>query len=466
MPTNTHKTISDQIKTDPVITNTIDQLLTRCQEIQSQITNIKPPSSELKQTYEESIKIFSELRGGGLFFPYLATGAGAGPFVELADGSIKYDLTCGIGVHIMGHGHPIVMKASIEAGLEDVTMQGNLQQNTNSMTLCQKLIDLANQQKGSKLKHCFLSSSGVMAGENALKMAMQKNAPASRVLAFERCFAGRSLAFSQINDKPAFRDGLPEILSVDYVPFFDINDPEGSTHRAVTTLKKHLSRHPKQYAAMFFEIIQGEGGFHIGSETFHRTLMQICKDHGVAVLADEVQTFCRTHHPFAFQEFNLSDLIDIVWVGKAAQVCATLFSKEFLPRPGLIAQTYTASSATIAASIAILNELDNGTYFGTNGKTAKLHQLFINGFQDIANRHPHLLTGPFGLGAMTGCTVHGGDATKVTNLIHHLYENGVIAFLAGANPTRLRFLVPIGALEPKHITEILEILENSILATA
>ena len=459
------QTISDQIKSDPTITATVDQLLKRCLELQQPLNGIQPAKSELKQTYTDSIKKFSEIRGGDLFFPYLSTGAGSGPFVELADGSVKYDLTCGIGVHIMGHGHPAVMKASIEAGLEDVTMQGNLQQNTASMELCEKLLDLAHHKEGSTLAHCFLSSSGVMAGENALKMAMQKNSPASRVLAFERCFAGRSLAFSQINDKPAFRDGLPEILNVDYVPFYDINDPEGSTEKAVAVLIQHLTRHPKQYAAMFFELIQGEGGFHIGCESFHRALMEICKEHSVAVLVDEVQTFCRTHHPFAFQEFNLTDLVDIVWVGKAAQVCATLFSKEFLPRPGLIAQTYTASSATIAASIAILNELDNGSYFGPNGKTAALHQQFVDGFNAISSRHPKLLTGPYGIGAMTGCTVHGGDHAKVVTLIHHLYDKGIIAFLAGGNPTRLRFLVPIGALESSHIEEVLEILETSLLET-
>ena len=459
-------TISDQIKSNPAISNAVEQLLKRCLEIQQPLQSIKSANSELKQSYDDSIKAFSEIRGGELFFPYLSTGAGSGPFVELADGSVKYDLTCGIGVHIMGHGHPVVLKASIEAGLEDVTMQGNLQQNVASMTLCEKLLDLAQRKEGSQLAHCFLSSSGVMAGENALKMAMQKNSPASRVLAFERCFAGRSLAFSQINDKPAFRDGLPEILNVDYIPFYDVNDPEGSTAKAVATLKSHLTRHPKQYAAMLFELIQGEGGFHMGSEHFHRSLMEICKEHGVAVLVDEVQTFCRTHNPFAFQEFNLTDLVDIVWVGKAAQVCATLFSKEYLPRPGLIAQTYTASSATIASSIAILNELDNGEYFGTEGKTAKIHKQFTDGFDAISSRHPELLTGPYGIGAMTGCTVHGGDQAKVVGLIHHLYEKGIIAFLAGGNPTRLRFLVPVGALKPEHITEILEILETSLVETA
>jgi len=459
-------TISEQIKSDLTIQSTIDQLLSRCQEIQQQITGIKSADPALKQSYDETIKSFSNTRGGGLFFPYLSTGAGSGPFVELADGSVKYDLTCGIGVHIMGHSHPVVMKASIEAGLEDVTMQGNLQQNLASKTLCDKMVELAKRDGASSLEHCFLSSSGVMAGENALKMAMQKHAPASRVLAFERCFAGRSLAFSQINDKPAFRDGLPEILNVDYIPFYDVNDPEGSTARAVETLNMHLTRHPKKHAAMLFELIQGEGGFHVGCENFHRTLMEICKKHEVAVLVDEVQTFGRTHHPFAFQEFNLGDLVDIVWIGKASQVCATLFSKEYVPRPGLVAQTYTASSATIASSIAILNELDNNGYFGENGKTAQIHQQFVDGFKAISSRHPELLTGPYGIGAMTGCTIHGGDYEKVIKLIHHLYEKGIIAFLAGANPTRLRFLVPVGAIENQHINEILEILEASLLETA
>ncbi len=460
-----HNTISDKLKSDSVISSTIDQLLARCQEIQSEITAIRPANPELEQSYADTIAKFSEIRGGNLFFPYLSSGVGHGPFVELADGSIKYDLTCGIGVHILGHGHPIVQKASIRAGLEDVTMQGNLQQNLPSMELCQKLLDLAQKKSGSKLAHCFLTSSGVMAGENALKMAMQKNSPASRVLAFEHCFAGRTLAFSQINDKPAFRDGLPEILNVDYVPFYNPADPDGSTKRALDTLEQHLKRHPGHYAAMIFELIQGEGGFHVAPQSFHRALMEKCKEHGVAVLVDEVQTFCRTYHPFAFQELDLADLIDIVWVGKAAQVCATLFTDEYTPRPGLVAQTYTASSATIAAAIAILNELDNGTYFGPNGKTMALHQAFVEGFKAIEKRHPALLTGPFGLGAMTGCTVHQGDHAKVVKLIHHLYKKGIIAFMAGANPTRLRFLIPVGALELRHIPEILDILETSLLDT-
>ena len=79
-----------------------------------------------------------------------------------------------------------------------------------------------------------------MANENALKIAFQKNAPATRLLAFDRCFAGRSLIFSQVTDKPVFREGLPLNQAVDYIPFYDPERPEESTREAVLALKKPL----------------------------------------------------------------------------------------------------------------------------------------------------------------------------------------------------------------------------------
>jgi len=457
--------VASQIAQDKEILKAFATIKDRHEIIRGQINGIKPPSADQALSYQQAIEDFKQLRGVDLFFPYIGTGAGNGPFVELSDGSVKYDFTCGIGVHVMGHAHPTVIDAHLKASLEDVTMQGNLQQNEASLTLSKKLIALA-KRNGAPMDHCFLSSSGVMAGENALKMAMQKNSPAKRVLAFEHCFAGRSLAFAQITDKAAFRVGLPEILDVDYVPFFDENNPETSTQKAYDILKAHLEAHPGEYAAMFFELIQGEGGFYPGCADFHRKLMELCKEHKVAVLADEVQTFARTYHPFAYQQFGLDDLIDIVWIGKAAQVCATLFTPEWKPQPGLIAQTYTASTATIYASIAILDELDQNAYWGEEGKTKHLHNFFVEQLKAISSRHPDLLTGPYGIGAMTGCTVLDGDSEKVLKLIHKLYEKGIIAFVAGSNPMRLRFLLPIGALKEEHITDVTKILEETLLELA
>ena len=105
--------------------------------------------------------------------------------VELLDGSVKYDFITGIGVHYMGHSHPEILDASIDAALEDTVMQGNLQASPIG-TEVSKLFLQAARRKGSKLEYCFLTSSGAMANENALKVIFQKKATANRFLAFHR----------------------------------------------------------------------------------------------------------------------------------------------------------------------------------------------------------------------------------------------------------------------------------------
>jgi acetylornithine aminotransferase len=69
-------------------------------------------------------------------------------------------------------------------------------------------------------------------------------------LAFAHGFAGRTLALASVTDNPAYRKGLPTALKVDYVPFYDPADPDGSTDRTVRLAAHHLARYPGQYAGM------------------------------------------------------------------------------------------------------------------------------------------------------------------------------------------------------------------------
>lgn len=430
---------------------------------QSQLTGVRPPDAERASTYQELIATFSEMRGGNLYFPFLGSGIGNGSLVELEDGSVKYDFINGIGVHHLGHSHPKVVAAALDAALSDTIMQGNLQQNHESVTLSKTLIDAA-KSKGSALDHCFLTATGVMAGENALKIAMQKKYPASRVMAFEGCFAGRTMTFSQITDKPNFRQGLPGTLAVDYVPFCDVDHPQESACRSAGVIRNHIKRYPGQHAAMIFELVQGEGGFNVGTREFHRTLMELLKEHGIAVLVDEVQTFARTPELFAFQYYGLDDLVDIVWIGKASQVCATLFKDEFRPKPGLLSQTFTGSSSAIAAGQVMIDELLNGGYFGPEGKIVKLHEHFKQKLEGISSRHPDRLTGPYGIGMMVATTPLQGDWAKVNEFVKALYHNGLMAFIAGSNPARVRFLLPAGAVTVEELDRAAKIIEETLVA--
>ena len=354
---------AEDMHADERLRSARETLLAVMEEYSCKLDGIKEPDEAREADYEHHLADFAKIRGNDLYYPYLGSGLGNGPFVELADGSVKYDFIGGIGVHFLGHNHPGLVAALIDAALADTVMQGNLQQNLNSLDLSRRILQLANKN-GAELDHCFLTSSGAMANENAIKMLFQKRHPRDRILAFEHCFMGRTMALAQITDKEKYREGLPENLTVDYIPFFDAEDPKGSTLRSMGSLKKHLMRRKNKHVCMCMELVQGEGGYYPGSREYFMELVQILVQNDIPILVDEVQSFGRTSAPFAFQHFELDPYVDIVTIGKMTQVCATLFRDSFNPKPGLISQTFTSSNSAIAAAGVILDVLENGDLFG------------------------------------------------------------------------------------------------------
>ncbi|RAP38309.1 acetylornithine aminotransferase [Candidatus Marinamargulisbacteria bacterium SCGC AAA071-K20] len=446
-----------QFNNDPRVKEAKALLLDALSDHQSKLTKVKSPQDYLKKSYSNLIDNFSKKRGGNLFYPYLSSGFGNGALVELADGSVKYDFISGIGAHF-SHLDPDCVAASIDASMQDTIMQGNLQQNVSSVKLVQKLTQL------SKLDHAFLTTSGAMAVENGLKLAMQKNSPASRVLAFQGCFMGRTLACASITDKDAYRKGIPTTLNVDYLPFYNSKKPDQSTARTLKKLYTYLTRYPGQYACMCFELIQGERGYFPGSTAFFTAIMTVLKKHNVAIFVDEIQSFGRLDTPFAFQHFGLEKFIDIVTVGKLSQVCATLFNKNYKPQPGLISQTFTSSTVAIESSLTILNKMEKEAYWGPKGKIMTLSNQFRNGLKALHKKYPKRVNGPYGYGGMLVFTLDDGSKENTVAFIKHLYSMGLMSFIAGANPTRVRFLMPIGGVNKIVIKEVLSLLESAIKA--
>lgn len=447
------------LQEDPRVEEAKKLLLEAIKDRQKKIYEIRPPNPNLQKQYAETIKKYGELRGGSLWFPYIGAGIGNGALVELLDGSVKYDFINGVGVHHFGHSHPELISSSIDAAISDTIMQGHLQQNADQIELVELFV------KESKMDHCFLSTAGAMANENGLKIAFQKNFPANRILTFERAFCGRTWAMAQITEKNDVRDGLPVNIGVDYIPFFDHKKPKESTKLAVSTLNKHLKRYPKQHALMICELIQGEGGFYPGSTEFFRSIMEVLKERHIAILVDEIQTFGRTSHMFAYHHYGLEDLVDIVTIGKLSQVCATLYKSEYKPRPGLLSQTFTSSTQAIHAAKTIIHLMNKENFFGKKGKNMKIHQQFINRFEEICKRHPGLIEGPYGLGAMVAFTPFGGDFKQVKEFVDNLYHAGIISFICGKDPTRARFLVPVGAVTEEDIDQVCSILEETLLCS-
>lgn len=460
------KTVADGFFNDPRLAEAKKLIQEALGEHTSKITTVRPPNPELKESYDSLLKKMADYRGGALFYNYLGSGIGNGPFVELADGSVKYDFITGIGVHYMGHSHPGVIDAQLNGALSNTVMNGHLQQNTDTAGLLE-LFSKEACKYGALVKNVFLSTSGAMANENAFKVIFQKRAPANRFFAFEKCFAGRTLAMAWVTDKAAYRQGLPKTLDVDYIPFYDANDHQGSIDRAVYAMKKQITRFPGMHAGFVMEVIQGENGSWVGHYDFFMALINVCKENNISVFVDEVQSFARTSELFAYQYFKLDKHVDVVAVGKNSQVCATLFTDDHKPKPGLMSQTFTGSAAQIAASHYVISSIVNGGYLGENGKINKLHDRFKSNLEKIAKKHPDKLKGPFGIGAMVAMTVFNGDEPKTKAFTIKLFENGVLSFMASGHPnTRVRFLLPVMVTEDKHIDEVCEIIEKTLTELA
>tara|TARA_B100000427_G_scaffold160703_1_gene133659 strand:- start:1303 stop:1971 length:669 start_codon:yes stop_codon:yes gene_type:complete len=214
---------------------------------------------------------------------------------------------------------------------------------------------------------------------------------------------------------------------------------------------------------MKFELIQGEGGFNVGSKEFFKALISCLKEADIPVYIDETQTFGRTTELFAFQLFDLQDDVDVVSIGKMSQVCATLYRKHLKPKPGLISQTFTSSTTAIEAANIILTKLASNDYFGNDGKIAQLHTYFINKLQDLAKKYPADISDFRGVGSMIAFKLFDGNREESLLFIKTCYKNGLILFIAGNKPTYIRFLLPVGATNCNHIDEAIAIIEQSLV---
>lgn len=440
---------------DEEVKRSIDSLLERLMFYQRNIKRVNKPLEEFKQSFNALSDKVSRFRSP-LYYPYLSSGLGNGSFVECSDGSVKLDFISGIGCHF-SHSDINIVKHSLYASLLDTVMQGNLQQHDGSVELFELL------SKHSGMDNVYLTTSGAMAVENALKICFQYKETASRVLAFSHCFCGRTLAAASITDKPGNRVGLPIVLPVDYIPFYDPKCPKESTENAVSHLRKYISRYPDKHACMKMELIQGEGGFNVGSRSFFLNIIEVLKEHDIPVFVDEIQTFGRTTALFAFQMFKLDNEVDIVTIGKLSQVSATLYQSKLNPKPGLISQTFTSSSTAVEVSKYIIKSLVSDNYFGKKGKNARIHGYFSRKLRQLSKKYPQLLSTINGVGTMISFIPYNGDRQKVIDFSHRCFQEGLISFIAGNNPTKIRFLLPVGSVTFSDVDCALSILERCLI---
>lgn len=451
--------IGHQIDDSKQVNQLITDLVTEVGKINSQISGTSPAKSTHAETGKMAIDKAGKVRGRPLHYNYVGTGAGRGVYVELEDGSVKMDLINGIGIHLMGHANPRVMKATVRGAISDIVNQGNLQPNREYIRFLEKITTMA--AKNSRLKYGWLSTCGTMANENALKLTRQKLSPARMTLSFKNAFAGRSTIMAELTDNPAYKIGLPEYNEILRIPFYDKNDPQ-SIDKTLRAMKEHIAQHEKNISCFSFEPMLGEGGYQAAPREFFIPLLELCKQHKIAIWADEVQTFSRTGELFAFETLEIGNYIDICTIAKTAQVGCTLYTEEFNPQPGLIAGTFSGSTPALSAGCEILDMLQEG-YLGREGRINDIHNRFIKMLNDLNQTTcSNLLNDAGGMGLMVAVTPYDGKKEQVDQLLKRMFNNGLIAFNCGKDPIRVRFLIP-ATIENKDIDRAKEIIEKSML---
>ncbi len=454
-------TLGDELRSSPQIQSLLDSLVEQVMMHSQSIKGIKGPSEQGSLQLQKEMDAIGSLRSRPLFYNYVGSGIGRGPYVELEDGSVKLDFINGIGIHLFGHSHPRVIRATLSGALSDVVQQGNLQPNREYRQFSEKLAAVV--RENSRMRHVWLATCGTMANENALKIARQKKKGARMIVTFKNAFAGRSTMMTEVTDNASFKVGIPEYHEVLRLPFYD---PKAPKDRTLNALKEHIAKHENNIGCFMFEPMLGEGGYRAANREFFVPLLELCREKGIPVWADEIQTFTRTGNFFAYETLGIGEYIDLCTIAKTAQNGATFFTEEFKPDPGLLGGTFSGTTAAMRAGLEILTMLDEDGYMGANGRIMKIHHDFVNMLNTLNETTcKGLLREAGGMGLMVAVTALDGTKEKQTALLKKLFQNGLICFGCGSDPYRIRFLVP-AIVTAQDIEVARTVLEKSVLELA
>ncbi len=427
-----------------------DKLFSEILIEQQQFDSIKMPSSDKTDFSKQCSLELSKARGTELNNNPLFSGRGHGPFVELIDGAVKFDLIGGIGPYILGHSHPLQIRSFLKASRGCILNSTNFIPSDLSLHLSRSLIDSCH---GSKLEHCWFSGSGSMANDSAMRLLWDKRRPRTRILAFENSFAGRSLVMQSITQG----DSTAKDLLIDYIPF--PTDKE-STKNSLHKLEQLIKQHGDSYITFYGELVQGEAGINLPLNGSLNKIFNSIKTQKIPIWIDEVQTFARTTKLFAFQKFNVEEFVDICTIGKAFNISGVLFSNHFSFSQGL-GGTFQANIASIIFAIDLLRLFKDGKFFEPQGRSSILESDIASMFDRVSQTDQRYLCRSHGVGLMWAISFKDGGLKFIENFLKILFDNGIIAWRAGRQHHCLRMLFPY-TLTKKHLKEIEDVFIHTL----
>jgi 4-aminobutyrate aminotransferase len=297
----------------------------------------------------------------------LVADTGAGAVVTDVDGNRFLDFAAGIAVCSTGHSHPAVVAAIKAQADRLVHIAATDFYEPRYLELMERLAAIAPFRGGTRV---FLTNSGTEAVEGAIKLA-RYHTHRSGIIAFEGGFHGRTMgALSLTNSKIKQRAGFGPLLPmVHHAPFPRVRAwKEGSggdgsaelEHLRRTILGRQIS--PSDVAAIVIEPIQGEGGYFPAPAPFLRGLRELCDEHGILLIADEIQSgMGRTGRWWAVEHADVEP--DIITIAKG--IASGMPIGAFVARedvwtwpPGAHGSTFAGNPICAAAALATLDVIE------------------------------------------------------------------------------------------------------------
>lgn len=382
------------------------------------------------------------------------------------EGKRYIDFAGGIAVLNTGHRHPR-MVAAIEEQLKRFTHTCyQVLPYESYVTLAERINALT---PGNYAKKTAFFSSGAEAVENAIKIA-RASTGRSGIIAFSGGFHGRTMMGCALTGKVVpYKVGFgPFPSEIYHVPFpmalhgVSVDD---ALHAIQSLFKADVD--PQRVAAIIIEPVQGEGGFYVAPPELMRALRQICDQHGILLIFDEVQTgFGRTGKLFAAEHYDV--LPDIMTIAKSMAGGMTLSAvcgkAEVMdgPLPGGLGGTYAGNPLAIAASHAVIDIIEQEQLVERSNVLGQK----LTAFLQAAQASVPALKEVRGLGSMIAAEFidpatgePSPDAVK--RVQQAALEEGLILLTCGVYGNVMRFLYPLTT-EDAIFDEALDILDRAL----